>query len=95
LQDPPKFTQIGIFGLKTNHLATLDKSREQGDRIGRIFAYWAIVYVLVAVFGKLQKLPKFFGKFFPLTAVYTHKFPSNGLKDTMPHKNIYSWQSLI
>jgi hypothetical protein len=25
LQDPPKFTQIGIFGLKTNHLATLAK----------------------------------------------------------------------
>jgi hypothetical protein len=25
LQDPPKFTQIWIFGLKTNHLATLDK----------------------------------------------------------------------
>jgi hypothetical protein len=24
LQDPPKFTQIWIFGLKTNHLATLD-----------------------------------------------------------------------
>jgi hypothetical protein len=23
LQDPSKFTQIGIFGLKTNHLATL------------------------------------------------------------------------
>jgi hypothetical protein len=23
LQDPPKFTQIGIFGLKTNHLAAL------------------------------------------------------------------------
>jgi hypothetical protein len=23
LKDPPKFTQIGIFGLKTNHLATL------------------------------------------------------------------------
>jgi hypothetical protein len=23
LQDPPKFTLIGIFGLKTNHLATL------------------------------------------------------------------------
>jgi hypothetical protein len=22
-QDPPKFTQIGIFGLKTNHLAAL------------------------------------------------------------------------
>jgi hypothetical protein len=35
LQDPPKFTQTGIFGLKTNHLATL-------DQIGPIFAYWAI-----------------------------------------------------
>jgi hypothetical protein len=23
MQDPPKFTQIWIFGLKTNHLATL------------------------------------------------------------------------
>jgi hypothetical protein len=23
LQGPPKFTQIGIFGLKRNHLATL------------------------------------------------------------------------
>jgi hypothetical protein len=23
LKDPPKFTQIGIFGLKINHLATL------------------------------------------------------------------------
>jgi hypothetical protein len=23
LQDPPKFTQSGIFGSKTNHLATL------------------------------------------------------------------------
>jgi hypothetical protein len=23
LQDPPKFTQNGIFGLKINHLATL------------------------------------------------------------------------
>jgi hypothetical protein len=26
LQDPPKFTQIWILGLKTNHLATLDCS---------------------------------------------------------------------
>jgi hypothetical protein len=25
LQDPPKFTQIWIFGLKTNHLATLNR----------------------------------------------------------------------
>jgi hypothetical protein len=27
IQDPPKFTQIGIFGLKTNHLATLPFTR--------------------------------------------------------------------
>jgi hypothetical protein len=27
LQDPPKFTQIWIFGLKTNHLATLSLTR--------------------------------------------------------------------
>jgi hypothetical protein len=26
LQDPPKFTQIGIFGLKIYHLATLHGS---------------------------------------------------------------------
>jgi hypothetical protein len=26
-QDPPKFTQIGIFGLKINHLATLIEGR--------------------------------------------------------------------
>jgi hypothetical protein len=29
LQDPPKFTQICIFGLKTNHLATLVRQQEQ------------------------------------------------------------------
>jgi hypothetical protein len=28
LQDPPKITQIGIFGLKTNHLATLGYDRQ-------------------------------------------------------------------
>jgi hypothetical protein len=27
LQDPPKFTQFWIFGLKTNHLATLLRRR--------------------------------------------------------------------
>jgi hypothetical protein len=27
LQNPTKFAQIGIFGLKTNHLATLVQSR--------------------------------------------------------------------
>jgi hypothetical protein len=26
LPDPPKFTQIGIFGLKINHLATLERT---------------------------------------------------------------------
>jgi hypothetical protein len=28
LQDPPKFTQIWIFGLKIYHLATLSEARE-------------------------------------------------------------------
>jgi hypothetical protein len=28
LQDPPIFTQIGIFGSKRNHLATLDMSEK-------------------------------------------------------------------
>jgi hypothetical protein len=27
LKDPPKFTQIGIFGLKVYHLATLGHAR--------------------------------------------------------------------
>jgi hypothetical protein len=27
LQDPPKFTQIWIFGFKTNHLATMEERR--------------------------------------------------------------------
>jgi hypothetical protein len=29
LQDPPKFTQIWIFGLKTNHLATLNTTSQK------------------------------------------------------------------
>jgi hypothetical protein len=33
LQGPPKFTQIGIFGLKIYHLATLDKSCESRRKI--------------------------------------------------------------
>jgi hypothetical protein len=32
MQDPPKFTQIWIFGLITNHLATLPSSRKQRNR---------------------------------------------------------------
>jgi hypothetical protein len=31
LQDPPKFTQIWIFGLKTNHLATLGRLPENNN----------------------------------------------------------------
>jgi hypothetical protein len=31
LQDPPKFTQIWIFGLKTNHLATLVCATHEGS----------------------------------------------------------------
>jgi hypothetical protein len=37
LQDPPKFTQIVIFGLKTNHLATLPgtkKCSKNGRKLG-------------------------------------------------------------
>jgi hypothetical protein len=30
VQDPPNFTQIGIFGLKTNHLATQTKTFQFG-----------------------------------------------------------------
>jgi hypothetical protein len=37
LQDPPKLTQIGILGLKTNHLATLFKKRAQKKSGGRFF----------------------------------------------------------
>jgi hypothetical protein len=31
LQDPPKFTQIWIFGLKTSHLATLTETLAEDD----------------------------------------------------------------
>jgi hypothetical protein len=34
LQDPSKFTQIWIFGLKTNHLATLQS--EAAARVTRL-----------------------------------------------------------
>jgi hypothetical protein len=39
-QDPPKFTQIWIFGLKTNHLATLTgsvpRTKGQGRFLNRV-----------------------------------------------------------
>jgi hypothetical protein len=34
LQDPPKFTQIRTFGLKTNHLATLAASERLLCKLG-------------------------------------------------------------
>jgi hypothetical protein len=40
-QGPPKFSEIGIFGLKTNHLATLvssSKKKENGAKI-KIFVH--------------------------------------------------------
>jgi hypothetical protein len=40
LQDPPKFTQIGIFGLKTNHLATLPKSGKNGQKVVKMAKKW-------------------------------------------------------
>jgi hypothetical protein len=33
LQDPPKFTQIGIFGLKKKHLATQSVTRNAEENI--------------------------------------------------------------
>jgi hypothetical protein len=60
MQDPPKFTKVGIFGLKICHLATLlEKSLSglcQGDQIGRIFAYWMIV-CFWAVRLKITEVP--------------------------------------
>jgi hypothetical protein len=32
LKDPPKFTQIGIFGLKKHHLATLCSDKGMVER---------------------------------------------------------------
>jgi hypothetical protein len=34
-QGPPKFTQIWILGMKINHLATLQRTREQYRFLGR------------------------------------------------------------
>jgi hypothetical protein len=48
LQDPPKFTQVGIFGLKIYHLATLEYTRARFVSRGR-FSIWF-----------LQTLPKRF-----------------------------------
>jgi hypothetical protein len=50
-QCPRRFSEIGIFGLKIHHLATLHiiqmrlrmNSKGQGDQIGRIFAYWTFL----------------------------------------------------
>jgi hypothetical protein len=41
LQDPPKFTQIWIFGLKTNHLATLVLNQP----FSIIYFYDSITYI--------------------------------------------------
>jgi hypothetical protein len=35
-QGPPNFTQIGIFGLKTNHLATLGHTNQKSENEIRI-----------------------------------------------------------
>jgi hypothetical protein len=47
LQDPPKFTQIGIFGLKIYHLATLHLIRP----VFVTFLGWSIFF---ATCGKNQ-----------------------------------------
>jgi hypothetical protein len=48
LQDPPKFTQIGLFGLKICHLATL-----------LVKIYWQIINERYNVLNKEQSRMKF------------------------------------
>jgi hypothetical protein len=94
-----KITQIGIFGLKTNHLATLLRSNfpnvlkpwsnslhHQGDRMGEFFAYWADVFSL----GRFFKAKMFY--LFPLKKLFVN-LNKNGLGYTFGrffHKVIWS-----
>jgi hypothetical protein len=48
LQDPPKFTPIGIFGLKIYHLATLVKSGPLKPK--RLCACLLISFLLITFF---------------------------------------------
>jgi IS30 family transposase len=50
LQDPPKFTQVGIFGLKTSHLATLVERRDRVQRITMVHS--ALIKALEFFFQK-------------------------------------------
>jgi hypothetical protein len=47
-------------------------SVQQGDQIGRIFAYWAFVYF--GQFFSLQKELKFLGNLFPQYKKVMHQF---------------------
>jgi hypothetical protein len=40
-------------------------ANNQGDQIGLIFAYWAIVYVHKAFYGNYRSSPHFWATFFP------------------------------
>jgi hypothetical protein len=51
LQDPPTFTQIGIFGLKTNHLATQLRMLHFGAKFSESFCHTTV-----------QTIQKFFDK---------------------------------
>jgi hypothetical protein len=53
LQEPPKFTQIGIFGLKINHLATLTWRQSLRKRIA-VVKTWS---ELNSFDGLLLKMP--------------------------------------
>jgi hypothetical protein len=63
LQDPPKFTQIGIFGLKIYHLATLILvCRRIPQKLALYQAYWNgrgafQISVDVVQEGKIVALP--------------------------------------
>jgi hypothetical protein len=73
LQEFPKFTKIGIFGLKTNHMATLFCYVRLivGGRVTRLcdfFAYWVIVYFEQG-FENYKICPNCWATFFPTAKV--------------------------
>jgi hypothetical protein len=48
LQDPPKFTQIGIFGLKIYHLAALvERAKREKDECSFVLTTFASVRIKV------------------------------------------------
>jgi hypothetical protein len=53
LQYPPKFTQIGIFGSKTNHLATLLNNSSEMSSFGTLVS-WVYKALLILILPREQ-----------------------------------------